>query len=158
MGFYENMKVFPHTWSLLHPGVLVFCVVAVFLFCKGLSLWEPSSQNYSTILLMIWTPNAAGLQADLLFYTVPPRFCCSACYERREPSLEFAFGGEMSCVVAVGRNKRRPLLFMGFWMWRENQFDSIKCVVVNYFQLLDISIMRINTMPNIQYLYRNIHI
>lgn len=31
-------------------------------------------------------------------------------YEGREQSqFLFAFGGEMSCVVAVGRNNRRPL-------------------------------------------------
>lgn len=36
-------------------------------------------------------------------------------YEEREQSLLFAFGGEMSCIVAVGRKhlKKRPL--MGFW-------------------------------------------
>lgn len=66
----------------------------------------------------------------------------------------------MSCVVAVGRKKRRPLLFMGSWMWQENQF-SIKWFVVSYFHLLDISIMRINTMPNISicteiYIYKYI--
>lgn len=37
-------------------------------------------------------------------------------YEEREQSLLFAFGGEMSCIVAVGRKHfflKRPL--MGFW-------------------------------------------
>lgn len=32
----------------------------------------------------------------------------------RVVTILFAFGGEMSCVVTVGRNKRRPLLIMGF--------------------------------------------
>lgn len=48
-------------------------------------------------------------------------------YEGREQSqFLFAFGGEMSCVVAVGRNNRRPL--NGFWMWHEKNLIALKKV------------------------------
>lgn len=54
--------------------------------------------------------------------------CCSLRFNvlwgERAVTVLFAFGGEMSCAVAVGKNKRRPL--MGFWMWHEKIFDSIK--------------------------------
>lgn len=55
----------------------------------------------------------------------------------------FAFGGEMFCVVVVGRSTRRPRV--GILGLTRKKIDSIQglWLALKYFELLDISIMRI---------------